>query len=76
MVQNNLHIEAKKALKQSLKNILSNCKISKGSISFDEKTDNEIDKYINEAQKHKKTWLGYGELYGILYKQISDCLSE
>ena len=76
MVQNKLHIEAKKVLKQSLKNILSNCKISKGLISFDEKTDNEIDKYISEAKKHKKAWLGYRELYGILYDQVSDCLSE
>lgn len=69
-------MEAKKVLKQSLKNILSNYKISKGLISFDEKTDNEIDKYINEVKKHKKAWLGYRELYGILYEQVSDYLSE
>ena len=76
MAQNNLHTEAKKVLKQSLKNILSNCKVSKGLISFDEKNDKEIDKYINEAEKHKKTWLGYRELYGILYRQVSHYLNE
>lgn len=76
MVQNKLHTEAKRILKQSLKKILSNCKISKGAISFDEKTDNEIDKYICEAKKHKKTWLSHVEPYGILRKQISDYLSE
>ncbi|MBI3584799.1 MAG: hypothetical protein HY096_12760 [Nitrospinae bacterium] len=76
MAQNNLHIEAKKVLKQSFKNILSYCKVIEGLISFDEKTDEEIDKYISEAKKHKNTWLGYRELYGILYNQVSDYLSE
>ena len=76
MTQNNLHIEAKKILKRYLENILSKSKLSNGSVDFDENTYKEIYKYIGEAKKLKGIWMRDTDLYGLIYKQTSDYLTE
>ena len=76
MAQNNLHIEAKKVLKRYLENILSKSKLSNGSVDFDENTYKEIYKYIGEAKKLKGIWMRDTDLYGLIYKQTSDYLTE
>ena len=76
MKNNSFHEKAREALKKHLENILSSCVIDKGIVNFDRSTDEDLYKYINEAKKHKKTWMREIYLYGLLYKQVSDYLVE
>ena len=76
MKNNSFHEKAREALKKHLENILSSCVIDKGIVNFDRSTDEDLYKYINEAKKHKKTWMRDIDLYGLLYKQVSDYLVE
>ena len=76
MKNNSFHEKAREALKKHLENILSSCVIDKGIVNFDRSTDEDLYKYINEAKKHKKTWMREIDLYGLLYKQVSDYLVE
>ena len=76
MKNNSFHEKAREALKKHLENILSSCVMDKGNVNFDRSTDEDLYKYINEAKKHKKTWMREIYLYGLLYKQVSDYLVE
>ena len=76
MKNNSFHEKAREALKKHLENILSSCVMDKGNVNFDRSTDEDLYKYINEAKKHKKTWMRDIDLYGLLYKQVSDYLVE
>ena len=76
MKNNSFHEKAREALKKHLENILSSCVIDKGIVNFDRSTDEDLYKYINEAKKHKKTWMRDIDLYGLLYKQVLDYLVE
>src|SRR3990167_6864289 len=76
MKNNSFHEKAREALKKHLENILSSCVIDKGIVNFDRSTDEDLYRYINEAKKHKKTWMREIDLYGLLYKQVSDYLVE
>ena len=76
MKNNSFHEKAREALKKHLENILSSCVIDKGIVNFDRSKDEDLYKYINEAKKHKKTWMRDIDLYGLLYKQVSDYLVE
>ena len=76
MKNNSFHEKAREALKKHLENILSSCVMDKGNVNFDRSTDEDLYKYINEAKKHKKTWMRDIDLYGLLYKQVLDYLVE
>lgn len=76
MKNNSFHEKAREALEKHLENILSSCVIDKGIVNFDRSKNEDLYKYINEAKKHKKTWMRDIELYGLLYKQVSDYLTE
>src|SRR3989338_9687123 len=76
MENSSFHGKAREALKKHLENILSSCVIDKGNVNFDRSTDEDLYKYINEAKKHKKTWMRDIDLYGLLYKQVLDYLVE
>ena len=76
MENSSFHGKAREALKKHLENILSSCVIDKGIVNFDRSKDEDLYKYINEAKKHKKTWMRDIDLYVLLYKQVSDYLTE
>jgi len=71
-----LHVEAKKALKGHLERILNNCKVNEGVIDFDDDIYRDIYSYVNETKKHKKVWMRDIDILGVLYKQVSNYLSE
>src|SRR3990167_6244216 len=76
MKNNSFHEKAREALKKHLENILSSCVIDKGIVNFDRSKDEDLYKYINEAKKHKKTWMRDIDLYGLLYEEVSNYLTR
>lgn len=76
MKNNSFHEKAREALKKHLENMLSSCVIDKGIVNFDRSKDEDLYKYINEAKKHKKTWMRDIDLYGLLYEEVSNYLAR
>lgn len=76
MKNNSFHEKAREALKKHLENILSSCVIDNGTANFGRSKYEDLNKYINEAKKHKKPWMRDIDLYVLLYKQVSDYLEE
>lgn len=76
MTTNIFNAKAKKALKKHLENILSSCIVDKGTINFDKDKYEDLNKFINEAKKHKKAWMRDIDFYSLLYKETSKYLTD
>lgn len=75
MTNNSFHDSAKKAMKKHLEIILTTCVIERGIVNFAWGEDEALNKFVNEAKKHRSKWMRDIDYYGLLYQEVSNYLT-